>query len=119
VRPHGRRDTRPACAPLAWWLAAPAEPAAALAFAAAALIVWKSATLWDWGQALADRTAAAWPGLLRAGADLLPLEQVRGAIPGEASSIATLAALAPLAWFASRALARWAERLVAPRARPA
>jgi hypothetical protein len=103
--------------PGAWWLAAPAEPAAALALAAAALVLWQADRLWAWGtqlgSALGHLSALAAPAI---SALAPPAWRLPAGDPGQALLLGVLATVGPLAWLATWSLYRWVERLASRRA---
>jgi hypothetical protein len=96
--------TWPAPAPLPWWVRAAADPAAALAFALLALLLWRPHALSDLTRLLSDRfSVLAWPAITEA-RSYLGLDR-----PVVAVGLGLLALL--LIGWASLHLYRWTERV--------
>ena len=98
-----------------WWLRAPAEPSAALALVAAALLAWRGDGLWSFALELSARTRShdwTWgpgSGLLDA------IGHLGSALPsGTLGSGALLAVLLPVvgivSWVLYRSIERWVDR---------
>jgi len=108
VESGGRREQRtylwPAPSPVPWWIQAAADPAAALASALAALLLWRPGALTDLTRYLSDRwSILAWPALSQA-KSLLGLDN-----PAVAMGLGFLGLL--LVGWVSLHLYRWTERL--------
>jgi hypothetical protein len=97
-----------------WWLRAPAEPSAALALAAAALLAWRGDGLWAFAVALAAR-AEAHDWARGPGSNTLDAlgHAVLGFPSGTLASGALLAVLLLVVGLASLAIYRGIEQLVA------
>jgi hypothetical protein len=103
-RREPRFDLWPAFSPLPWWIQAAADPAAVLACALVALLLWRPGALTDLTRYLSDRwSILAWPALTQA-KSLLGLDR-----PAIAMGLGFLGLL--LVGWVSLHLYRWTERL--------
>jgi len=103
-RREPRLDLWPALPPLPWWIQAAADPAAALAFALVALLLWRPGALTDLTGYLSGRwSLLAWPAVTQA-KSLLGLDN-----PAVAMGFGLLGLL--LVGWVSLHLYRWTERL--------
>jgi anti-sigma factor RsiW len=104
--------TMPAPSPFPWWARVAADPAAALAAALSAVVVWKADALIALATALAARIAQSLPAAATPVTRIPEVFRQSDVLLG--TSIAALPILAWMSW----AIYRWSERMVlAPRAR--
>jgi len=103
---------------LEWWVRAAADPAVALAFALAGLVLWRgegilqvALALLQGGLAAGAALVASWPAFS------LPAVRIPGAQSTPLIGVAFALALAPAMLWASWRLFGWAERACAPSAR--
>jgi hypothetical protein len=103
-RPVSRAEIRPVLSPLPWWVQAAADPAAVLACALVALLLWRPDAFTQATRLASERwSVLAWPAIAWA-RSVLGLDR-----PAVALAFGMLGALL-LGWI-SLLLYRWTERL--------